>query len=161
MQANSCLHLARLSCPWNTSPLPQLIRLIIILSATTYFLTHHASSPRKQINISNVMLCKARSIFYYSTLITLYYACVYPYITYGIALWGSTIVHIRILSLNFKKKIVLRIITLSSFRAHTDILFNKTHILQVPKVYMYVYSVVIIMYTFNNNLLPSVFNNMY
>ena len=40
-----------------------------------------------------------------------------------------------------------------------DILFNKTQILQVAKVYMY--SVMIFMYKYNNNLLPSVFNNMF
>ena len=51
------------------------------------------------------------------------------------------------------------ILTLSSFRPHTDVLFNITQILQVPKVY--VYREMIFMYKLNNNLLPSVFNYMF
>lgn len=67
-------------------------------------------------------------------LINLYYALCYPYLIYGVLVWGDTAaVHLNPLSVIQKK--ILRIITLSHYCAPSMPLFKKTNILNLADVF--------------------------
>ena len=59
-------------------------------------------------------------------LLTLYYALIYPYLDYGITLWGSTH-NSYIKTLFVKQKKAIRIITGAKYNEHTTPLFKDTH----------------------------------
>ena len=72
-----------------------------------------------------------------NVLINLYYSLVYPYVLYGILVWGgSSDVHINSILLLQKK--IIRIVTNSEFLAPTAPLFYSTKILRVKDVYRYI-----------------------
>ena len=71
------------------------------------------------------------------TLIKLYYSIVYPHLIYGILLWGdSADIYVNHLLLLQKK--IIRLITCSSYLAHTGPLFHRTGILTIRDVYKFV-----------------------
>ena len=68
------------------------------------------------------MINKLKLCFPKTTLLTLYYALIYPYLNYGILTWGyanKTLID-RILLLQKK---ALRVICNTDYRAHTNDLF--------------------------------------
>jgi hypothetical protein len=67
-------------------------------------------------------------------LINLYYSLVYPYLIYGILIWGNASENNLSPLIILQKKIV-RTITNSDFLAHTSPLFYQTKILRVKDVY--------------------------
>ena len=78
-----------------------------------------------------------------SHLLTLYYSLIYPYLDYGISVWGST--HISYLNTLFmKQKKAVRTVTGAKYNEHSNSLFkqlkllklNNLHQLKVSK-YMY------------------------
>ena len=72
-----------------------------------------------------------------SVLINLYYSLVYPYLIYGVLLWGdASLIHLHPLIILQKK--VLRVITSSHYLAHTEPLFQKTKILRLNDIYSYI-----------------------
>ena len=69
-----------------------------------------------------------------SVLLNVYYAIIYPYLTYcNIAWGGAAAVHISKL-LAIQKK-AIRIITHSGYLDHTDPLFFRTNILKINDIY--------------------------
>ena len=71
-----------------------------------------------------------------NVLIKLYYSLVYPYILYGVVIWGdSSDVYLNSILLIQKK--IIRIITSSEFLSPTAPLFYSTKILHVKDVYRY------------------------
>ena len=63
-------------------------------------------------------------------MMTLYYSLFYPYIDYGITLWGASYTqHINKLQTSQKKAI--RLITRSKYNDHTDPLFRSTKMLKM------------------------------
>ena len=69
-------------------------------------------------------------------MINLYYALVYPYLLYGILVWGgASEIYLEPLALLQKK--IIRIITSSDFLAHSDPLFYQTKILRLRDIYRY------------------------
>ena len=64
------------------------------------------------------------------TKLTLYYALIYPYITYCNSTWSSTYVP----NLNRNRKRVIRAIPNSDYRAHPAPLFAKLGILEIFQV---------------------------
>jgi hypothetical protein len=112
----------------------------------------HAKYISKKIAKGIGIICRARNKLSKSTLKTLYFSFIYPYLTYGIEIWGSMnktyIQHIMIL-----QKRVVRIISYSSFRAHTDPLFVSLNLLNMTN--LYVYSLSIFMYKVINGKLPN------
>ena len=91
----------------------------------------------------SVKLSKIVGIFYRlsgllseKSLVGLYYTLFYPYLTYCNLIWGEAFsVHISTLELLQKK--IIRIITGSTFLAHTDPLFHRTRILKLCDVHKY------------------------
>ena len=69
-------------------------------------------------------------------LLNLYYSLVYPYLIYCVLAWGSTYkVHIN--KLVILQKRIIRSITFSPYRCHTNSLFLDTKILKIPEIFSY------------------------
>ena len=69
-----------------------------------------------------------------SNMIKLYYSFIYPYLLYGILIWGnSNDTHLKPLVLLQKK--IIRILTSSSYLSHTEPLFSRTKILKLNDLY--------------------------
>ena len=120
--------------------------------------SEHISFVRCKISKGIGIMCKARKYLSISTLVTLYYCFIYPYITYCVEVWGGA--NITLLSSIIKlQKCVIRIIVSAPFRAHTSEIFEKLKILPIHKVYKYY--VILFMYKFQINKLPAIFNKMF
>ena len=116
----------------------------------TPHINHISSKLRRNIGI----LKKTSAILNTTTLITLYYSFIYPYILYCHLIWGksSSTNNNRILIL---QKRALRIIYKQSFLAHTDILFRESKIIKVTELFNYLTSIFI--YKFINGLYKDMF----
>ena len=79
-------------------------------------------------------MCKARKYLNQSTLISLYYAFIYPYLNYCVDVWGNTYKSYTDSILRLQK-IVLRIITGSAKFSHTAVLFSELQILKLEQIY--------------------------
>ena len=88
----------------------------------------------------------------------LYHSFVYPYLTYGLEIWGNTFdKYIKLLHLLQKK--VVHIIKGIGPRDSTKHLFKELKILCIYKLYKF--SVVVFMFRFIKGELPDIFTNMY
>ena len=88
------------------------------------------------------------------TLLTLYNAFVYPYLTYCISVWGGTYPSYMD-PINKLQKRAIRIVAGSDRLAHTNSIFTELKLLSLPKIY--VYYVQLFMYRHKKMLLPDVF----
>ena len=83
---------------------------------------------------------------------------IYLYLIYCIEIWGiSPQTHLRPLLLLQKK--IVRIMTYSTFYAHTDLIFKELQILTVDT--LVIHRIAIVMYKFNNGLLSVLLNTLY
>ena len=91
-------------------------------------------------------------------LTTLYYSLIYPYLTYGIILWGAACQsHLAKLTIMQKKSV--RIILGAHFRAHTETLFKDLRLLKLADLYkLHVNKYVL---AFIHNLLPYSLNQLF
>ena len=94
-----------------------------------------------------------------SSLLTLYYSVVYPYLVYCVSVWGSTypsnLKHILVL-----QKKVVRIISGRAFDAHTEPIFKQLKILKLCDIFRF--QVGKIMFSFQENWrLLIAFNNLF
>ena len=88
----------------------------------------------------------------------LYYSYIYPYLIYCIEVCGiSPHTHLKPLLLLQKK--IVRIMTFSSYYAHTAPIFKDLTILTIYK--LIVHRLRTTMYKYSNGLLPDVFNTLY
>ena len=100
---------------------------------------------------------RSKNILKQSHMMTLYYSLCYPYIDYGITLWGASYTqHIHKLQTSQKKAI--RLITGSKYNDHTDPLFRSTKMLKIKDIYEY--KMAKFMYLFNANILPNPISEM-
>ena len=104
------------------------------------------------------ILCKARKYLQESTLITLYYSFVYPYLCYCIEVWGNTYKNYTEPLLRLQKR-VLRIITGARKYSHATPLFNDLKILRLEQLH-YI-AVQMFMYKFYHKILPDIFSNFF
>ena len=82
----------------------------------------------------------------------------YRYLIYCIEVWGiSPHTHLKPLLLLQKK--IVRIMTFSSYYAHTAPIFKDLKILTIDKLIVHITGIT--MYKFNNGFLPDVFNTLY
>jgi hypothetical protein len=87
-----------------------------------------------------------------STLLTIYNSLFQPHLNYGVLLWGSNSGHL------FKlQKKVMRIITLSSYNAHTEPIFKQLNILKLKDICTL--HELKFCYKLENKMLPSYFNS--
>ena len=112
----------------------------------------------KKIKRSIGIISKLRYYVDSKILTSLYYAMIYPFLIYGIIVWGNsyptTLQPIFIL----QKKIV-RIITFSNFDEHSSPLFRQLQIIKLAD--LVIYNVAVFMFKFHNKLLPSIFDSLF
>ena len=112
----------------------------------------------KKISRSIGLLSKIRYFVLPNILIMLYYALVYPYLIYGVIVWGNTY------QTNIKKVIILqkkaiRIITFSPFSEHTNPLFKQLNLLKFTDIVNL--HTALFMYQYHSKKLPKVFDNFF
>ena len=118
----------------------------------------HVLKLKQKISKGLGILCKARKLLPKDILLQLYYSFIYPYLTYGIVVWGSTCQYILDSLFKLQKRAV-RLVTMSTYNTHTANLFRCTNILQVQKVY--VFNVMIFMFKFHKCQLLGIFSHLF
>ena len=87
-----------------------------------------AHSVYEKIAKSNDILYKIRNFLDRKTLTCLYNSFAFPYLIYGVEVWGNTnVVHLDPI-IKIQKKVV-RTITFSHYLAHTEPIFDTLNIL--------------------------------
>ena len=89
---------------------------------------------------------------------SLYSTFAYPYLTYCIHVWGKTFSTYLDPLIKTHKRII-RVITHSNYKAHTQPLFKHLGLLNLSGIYEYM--VAIFMFKFRDNDLPLIFNSMF
>ena len=93
-----------------------------------------------------------------NTLVSLYYALIYPLFIYSLIAWGNTY-ESNVRPLFLLQKRAIRIITFSSFTEHTSPIFKSLNIVKCFDIVKLITSV--FMYKFHRKLLPSIFSNFF
>ena len=119
---------------------------------------NHISYLKRKISKGIGILCKLRKCFSSSTLLTLYYSFIYPYLLYCIEVWGNTSQCYLFPLFKLQKKSI-RIIVSEKFNAHTKPIFLKLQILSVSK--LHTYSILLFMFKYIKGILPSIFNEIF
>ena len=96
----------------------------------SYHIQHVKIKIAKNIGI----LCRASKILKTTSLITLYYAFIYPYLTYCVKVWGSA-AKVYIASVEKVQKLACRIITSMPPRTSSALLFNMLNFLNFNAIY--------------------------
>ena len=104
------------------------------------------------------IIIKVRKSFESETLLNLYNALIFPYISYGIEVWG-TAAALHLHRLHVLQIKIIRIICGVHPRTHTDPLFKLLGILNIDKTRDY--SEGLIMYKFQKCMLPPLFEDMF
>ena len=108
----------------------------VIIDEALSWKSHITNNIARKISKSIGIIYRASFCLPISSLRTLYYSLVYPYLVYCISVWGSTYTtNLKRIFLLQKK--VLRIISKSSFDAHTDPLFMQFKILKFDDIYKF------------------------
>jgi hypothetical protein len=100
------------------------------------------------------IILKARKLLNSKTLIALYYAFIYPYLLYGIEVWGNATLNKLDPLIKIQKRTV-RIITFAKFREHTAPIFQLLNLLNISKIYLQ--RVSLFMFKLNHDMLPKCF----
>ena len=120
--------------------------------------TQHIAYVKNKISKGIGIMYRTRSCLTKRSLKNLYYSYIYPYLIYCIEIWGiSPQTHLNPLLLMQKK--IVRIMTFSSYYAHTAPIFRDLEILTIDQ--LIVHRIGTVMYKFNYGLLPDVLNTMY
>ena len=128
----------------------------VILDETFSWKPHIANVARK-ISKSIGVIYKASFCLSTSSLLTLYYSLVYPYLVYCVSVWGSTYPSNLKRTLLLQKKVV-RIISGSAFDARTEPIFEQLKILKLCDIFRFQVGK---MFLFKKGRLPIAFNNLF
>ena len=118
----------------------------------------HISMLSKKIKRNVGAISKIRHFVSSDILRNLYYSLIYPYLIYGLVVWGNTYCS----SLNplfLLQKKVVRLMTFSSYYEHTNPLFIKLEILKIHD--LVIYHNALFMYDFHSDNLPDTFNTFF
>jgi hypothetical protein len=116
---------------------------------------YHINQLSKKISTSLYFLRSARNILTEKALKSLYYALIHSHLIYGIQIWSCTSPSI-VKQLFIKQKNAIRVISNSSYNAHTEPLFKKLKILPLPSLIDFFK--LQFMQQFSQGFLPSSFN---
>ena len=111
----------------------------------------HIKYIKNKLNSSTYAMRKIKNILNTNHLMTLYYSLVYPYIDYGISLWGSTH-NTYVNKLYIKQKRSIRIVMGAQYNAHTSPLFKHLNIVKLHDLYEL--QIAKYMYSYSQNTLP-------
>ena len=112
----------------------------------------------KKIKRSVGILSKLRYYVHTNILINLYYTLIYPFLIYGIIVWGNTYPS-TIQPLFVLQKKAMRIITFSEYNEHSSPLFKLLNIIKIFD--LVTFHIASFMYKFHHRLLPSAFDNFF
>ena len=100
-------------------------------------------------------MSKLRHYVNIDILTNLYYSLIYPFLTYGIIIWGNTY-STTLQPLYILQKKAVRFMTFSTFDEHSTPLFR---LLEIMKLYdLVTFHIALFMHKFHNNSLPSNFD---
>ena len=120
--------------------------------------TQHIDYVKNKISKGIGIMYRAKNCLTKKSLINLYYSYIYPYLIYCIEIWCiSPQTHLNPLLLMQKK--IIRIMTFTSYHAHTAPIFRDLEILTIDM--LIVHRIGIVMDKFNYGFLPEVLNAMY
>ena len=124
------------------------------------FLEHslEISNICNKIARTSGILCKARHYLPRVVMRGLYYALIYPYLSYGNIAWGNTY-STRLQPIRRLHKKIIRLITFSKFSDHTSPLFRELSILPLEDINNE--GIALFMFRYFNNMLPSSFNDFF
>ena len=117
-------------------------------------IAHICSKISKSIGI----IAKTRKVLHTNTLLMLYYALVYPYLTYCIQVWGSACITTLDKLCKLQKRIV-RMIYGAPRQTPSAPLFKALDILKFDQLYKY--NLGILMYKFHHSMLPNTISCMF
>ena len=109
----------------------------------------------KKIKRNIGILCKLRHFVNKEILVSLYYALIYPFLTYGILSWGCTY-ETNLKPIFILQKKAVRIITFSAYDDSSSSLFKELSIIKLFDLVNL--HIAIFMFKFHNNLLPTAFS---
>lgn len=118
----------------------------------------HIHELTKKISRSIGILCKLRHFVPSKILIQIYYSIIFPFLTYGVVIWGNTY-QTNLYPLVTIQKRAVRILSFSHFQAHTSQLFKKFNLLKVMDI-IKLYTATF-MYQFYKGFLPKSFNDFF
>ena len=96
----------------------------------------HISNVSKKLSKTAGLFFRMREFLPISVMVKLYYSLVYPYLLYGILVWGgSADVHLKPLILLQKR--IIRIVSGAEFLENTEPLFFKSSILKLKDIYLF------------------------
>ena len=110
---------------------------------------HSAGEIKRNIGT----LFKLRYYVNSDILVKLYYALIYPFLTYGLISWSNTSSSTT-QPLFVSQKRAIRVLTFSKFREHSSPIFKCLDIV----VFL---NIAVFMYNFHNRRLPSVFDTFF
>ena len=120
--------------------------------------TQHIAHVKNKVSKGIGIMYRARNYLTKNSLKSLYFSYIYPYLIYCVEIWGiSPQTHLKPLLLLQKK--IVRIMTFSTYCAHTAPIFKDLNILTIDK--LVIHRIGIMMYKFSNGLLPTVLNSLY
>ena len=125
---------------------------VIIDQYLTFY--NHIQHIKGKISRALGILYKGRKYFSQNTLLTLYNAFVYPHFMYCICIWGNA--YQTYIEPLFKlQKRAMRLIVGAKRLTQSAPIFDRLKVLQIQK--LYIYNVLLFMYKYHNNYLPSIF----
>ena len=104
------------------------------------------------------ILNKCKKYFNSSTLLTLYYSFIYPYLNYCNCIWGNTCMT-YLFPLIKLQKMAMRIIEGAERRAHTENIFSKLNVLKMNE--LYVYCTQLFLFKYHYHKLPAIFDSFF
>ena len=120
--------------------------------------TEHITYVKNKISKSSGILFKARNYLDKKTLKQLYYSFVYPYLIYGIEIWGNAS-NIHLDPIIILQKRCIRIITFSHYLESTIPLFRTLEILNLKQIV--IHRIMLMMYKNMLNILPKFISMMF
>ena len=118
----------------------------------------HVSELSKKIARGIGLITKLRHFVNVETLIQVYYSIIFPFLTYGVLIWGNTY-KTNIEPLTILQKKALRIITFSNFSAHTSPIFKLYNLLKFSDIVKFYTA--IFMHQFSSGKLPTNFDDFF
>ena len=118
----------------------------------------HIDGIVKKITSGFYAINKAKHVLNRKHLTALYYVVVYPYISYGIMLWGNTY-NLYLNKVFVMQKKIIRVIMNSDYNAHSEPFFKVLEILHLSDVYTM--NVVKYVFSYLKQKLPIPLMNMF
>ena len=118
----------------------------------------HIHELGKKISRGIGILAKIRHLVNSNILSQLYYSLIYPFLTYGLLVWGNTYQTTLKPIVSLQKR-AIRIMTFSKPDEHSGPLFKQLEILKLKDL-VYFYNA-LFMYKVHNNLLPKAYDQFF